>query len=236
MTTWTVSGWLAFCAASAVAGLAVVRMREQAARVARASHEVRGGLAVVWLALGRGGAGPPETIAAQLARARRALDDLDAAAAAPDELVDLAALARSVAQGFPRVTVTAFGPAWVRGDAAALGQAASNLVANAVEHGAPPVRVRAESAAGTVRVEVTDAGPGLTGPLAELVRRARGSRSRRGHGLAIAADVAERHGGRLATAPAEAGSRLVLTLPAAAAPEPRTAPAPPPAAVRHRGQ
>jgi len=162
VTPWVLSGWLAFAAASAVASVALARMREQSARVARASHELRGGLAMVWLALGRGDGVPPDTIAAQLARARRALDDLDEAAAAPDELVDLAALARTVAQGFPRVAVTAFGPAWVRGDAGALGQACSNLVANAVEHGALPVRVRAETAGGTARLEVSDGGPGFT--------------------------------------------------------------------------
>ena len=60
-----------------------------------------------------------------------------------------------------------------------------------------------------------DDGPGLPAPVAELVRRSRGLR---GHGLAVAEDVAARFGGRLASAPSEHGARLVLELPTAAAP------------------
>jgi signal transduction histidine kinase len=87
-----------------------------------------------------------------------------------------------------------------------------------VEHGGGAVRVRASRvASGRVRVEVSDGGPGLPAPVAELVTAARGRRARRGHGLAIAAGIAERHGGRLAAAPSAHGARLVLDLPCAAA-------------------
>ncbi len=65
------------------------------------------------------------------------------------------------------------------------------------------------------RIEVRDAGPGLPAPMDELVVAARGRRSARGHGLAIAAAVAESHGGRLASLPATRGAHLVLELPAA---------------------
>ena len=54
----------------------------------------------------------------------------------------------------------------------------------------------------------------LPAPLAVLTARARGGRGNRGRGLAIASDIAERHGGSVATAPASRGARLVLELPA----------------------
>jgi signal transduction histidine kinase len=142
------------------------------------------------------------------------------------------------------------GRALVRADPVRLAQACGNLVANAVEHGASPVRVRGRVLAGRVRVEVEDAGPGLPGPERELVdgsgrgrgmdwrwrpgargremnwRRPPGERGGaltrrrapvppRGRGLAIAAGIAERHGGRLAAAPSAAGACLVLELPCA---------------------
>jgi signal transduction histidine kinase len=131
----------------------------------------------------------------------------------------------------------------VLGDRLRLAQACGNLVVNAIEHGAAvgsrnsllvrdvvgrsrvplfedgpeprTVRVRSYTAGGRARIEVTDCGPGLPAPVGELVAAARGRRSVRGHGLAIAAAVAERHGGRLALLPAARGAHLVLELPAA---------------------
>jgi len=64
-----------------------------------------------------------------------------------------------------------------------------------------------------IRIEVSDWGPGLPAPVAQLARRAHGGRGSRGRGLAIAAAIAEDHGGRLAAAPSEHGARLVLELP-----------------------
>jgi signal transduction histidine kinase len=69
--------------------------------------------------------------------------------------------------------------------------------------------------AGHVRVEVSDVGPGLPAPIPRLVAAARGRRTTRGHGLAIAASIAERHGGRLTAAPSTRGARIVLELPEA---------------------
>jgi signal transduction histidine kinase len=135
------------------------------------------------------------------------------------------------------------GEGCVIGDRLRLAQACGNLVANAIEHGGalelagdhPPrlfgardesrlfdyegdqrtVRVSASRVGGRIRIEVRDRGPGLPAPVAGLVAAARGRRSPRGHGLAIAAAVAERHGGRLASLPAARGAHLVLELPAA---------------------
>jgi signal transduction histidine kinase len=93
-----------------------------------------------------------------------------------------------------------------------IAQAVANLVSNAAEHGGGVVRVRVHGAGERVRVEVADDGPGLPAPVETLVRAHTG---RRGHGLAIAAAIAEDHGGRLSALPARAGARVVLELPAA---------------------
>jgi signal transduction histidine kinase len=106
-------------------------------------------------------------------------------------------------------------PTAVFADPLRLAQACANLVANAAEHGGGVVRVRVVAQEGRVRLEVADDGPGLPAPVGVLAAAARGRSGRRGHGLAIAVGIAERHGGRLAALPARAGARLVLELPAA---------------------
>ena len=104
--------------------------------------------------------------------------------------------------------------ALVNGDRLRLAQAVSNLVANALEHGPGRVELTARIVGRShVRIEVIDEGPGLPASLAELTRRARGGRGRRGRGLAIAAEIAERHGGRLVAAPSTRGARIGLELP-----------------------
>jgi signal transduction histidine kinase len=105
----------------------------------------------------------------------------------------------------------------VVGDRVRLAQAIDNLIANAVEHGGGEVGVRGSVESGAVRIEITDGGPGLSAPIAELTRRACRGRRGRGRGLAIASDSARAHGGRLAAAPSERGARLILELPAAGA-------------------
>ena len=114
----------------------------------------------------------------ELQRAALALEDLVAAgsgrrAGARSELVDVGALLDDAAEAW-RPLAAAFGAALlveplrgralVRADPVRLAQACGNLVANAVEHGAGPVRVRGRVVAGRVRVEVNDAGPGLPAP------------------------------------------------------------------------
>jgi len=120
----------------------------------------------------------------------------------------------STATGSESPAVADPASARVSGDPLRLAQACGNLVANAVEHGGGLVHVRVLPAGGHVRVEVADDGPGLPAPVTALVAAARGRRSHRGHGLAIAAAIARRHGGRLTTAPSERGARVVLELPA----------------------
>ena len=103
----------------------------------------------------------------------------------------------------------------MRADPVRLAQACGNLVANAVEHGASPVRVRGRVLAGRVRVEVDGRGAGPADAGQPPRRPARRRGAPRGRGLAIAARIAERHGGRLAAAPSARGACLVLELPSA---------------------
>jgi signal transduction histidine kinase len=192
----------------------------------------------------------------ELRRAARALEDLGGDAPADRrELVDVCALARAHAPAWQAVAaahaaelrldvITEVAPAAVvplrprRGvssgplgsttvfaDPVRLAQACANLVANAAEHGGGVVRVRVAAVGDRVRFEVADDGPGLPAPVAALAGRARNGR--RGHGLAVAAAVAARHGGRLTAAPARSGARLVLALPAAMPAAPARATAPP---------
>jgi signal transduction histidine kinase len=215
VTAWVLLAW--------VLATSVSYVRERS-RLARASHEVRGPLCTAQLALeGLERSARVEAIGLELSRAALALDDLarprrrDALA-----VVDVGALLADAADAW-RALAEAHGVGLevdpgggrVLGDRLRLAQACANLVANAIEHGGCLVRVRSSAAGGRVRVEVQDAGPGLPAPVGELVAAARGRRSARGHGLAIVAAVAERHGGRLASLPASSGARLVLELPEA---------------------
>src|SRR6185295_17886253 len=102
----------------------------------------------------------------------------------------------------------------VRGDRVRLAQAVGNLLANALEHGEGRVTLAARSLADWVRIEVSDDGAGLPAPVADLARRPRAGRGRRGRGLRIASDIAGRHGGRLVSAPSGGGARLAIELPA----------------------
>ena len=85
----------------------------------------------------------------------------------------------------------------------ALSRAVGNLLANALRHGAAPIRMEAREAGGRLRIAVVDSGQGIS-PLdaAALTRPfARGNSARSGDGtglgLAIAERVAAAHGGCL---------------------------------------
>ncbi len=98
-------------------------------------------------------------------------------------------------------------------------RALSNLVDNAVSHGAPPVRLRARDEGGQIVVEISDAGRGIAPEdraraLAPFVQLdpARG-RGGSGLGLAIATRFAEASGGALALEERPGGgllARMVL--------------------------
>jgi signal transduction histidine kinase len=230
--------WVVAVAACGVAGFAWRELRRGRELVARACHELRGPLTAAHLALyaeARGGerrggrpGGRLAAVELELRRATLALEDLAAArsgrrAADRAELVDVGDLLTHQAETWEAIAPV-FGcalrvgatptEALVRGDRIRLAQAVGNLLANALEHGAGTVELGARAQAGRVRIEVCDEGAGLPAPVAELARRPRAGRGRRGRGLAIASDIVARHGGRLVSAPSAGGARLAIELPA----------------------
>jgi signal transduction histidine kinase len=231
------AGLLGWLLATVGLGLAAFWRRELGRRrelVARACHELRGPMTAARLALasmGRRREAPEDRLAGldlELRRAGRALDDLAAARSgrrlidrdepvAVDELLEDQHASWGVVAGAYGCRVLLGGAprgAVVQGDRVRLAQALGNLVANSVEHGGGTIELSARRVGRRhVRLEVIDQGPGLPAPVGELTRGARGGRGSRGRGLAIAAEIAHRHGGRIAAAPAEHGARVGIELP-----------------------
>jgi signal transduction histidine kinase len=105
----------------------------------------------------------------------------------------------------------------VNADRLALERILANLVGNALRYGKPPVVVRADPAAESLRVTVQDEGPGVPPELVPRLfeRFERGSIGQgSGLGLSIAQAFARAHGGDLVYANGEnGGARFELTLP-----------------------
>jgi signal transduction histidine kinase len=223
-----VGGWLAALAGLAVAIAWRASLGRLAEAVARASHELRGGIGAARLGLAlaeRTGELPPSRLRAlelELERAALALEDLDGRR--PERAVECFEVGELLADSVEAWQAAAAlrggelrlswmgGEAIVIGDRVRLAQATGNLIANAIEHGGGAIEVRGRVEGMVVRIEVSDHGPGLPAPVAELVHRRR-TRDGRGRGLGIAAAVVNCHGGRLSAAPSTCGARLVLELP-----------------------
>jgi signal transduction histidine kinase len=229
---WELGGWA--CAAAALGTVAVLRHREEArlALVAEASHELRGPVTAVQLGLaGLARDAEPErarraaALDLELRRAGLALADLAAAPAgrrAPDRPgpVDVADVLAEAAEAWTPVA-RAFGgrielepcTEWwvVRADRVRLAQALGNLVANAIEHGRPPVVLRARRVAQKLGSRWRTRAPGS----ARCPKATGGGAhaGRRGHGLAVAARVAAASGGRLVTGHEPAWRTVALELP-----------------------
>jgi signal transduction histidine kinase len=228
-------GWLLALAAGVsllwLRGVLSARME----LVARACHELRGPITVARLGvelLARDrerGADALRAIDLELATAGLALEDLSAALSGrrgpwrPDA-VDVTALLGESCDAFrplARARGVELDLRWrgghrvVHADRIRLAQATGNLLANAIEHGTGRVELRGGARDdGRVEIEVADGGAGLPAPVEELTARPRGGAGRRGRGLAIAAEIAERHGGRLDATSDEGGSRVSVSLPA----------------------
>jgi signal transduction histidine kinase len=234
----------------ALAG-ALRRRRARGERARTALHEVRGPLCAVELAVAlsaRQGRLPAErarAIELELARARRALSELEEChrprgrrvpTSSPPlvEVVDLAELLsdsceawRAQAELHGRSLLCRWlGPrAYCLGDRVRLAQVSGNLIANALEHGAGTVLVEGElilARRALARIAVSDEGPGLPGAVMTLARRSATARrfrpgvASRGRGLEVVLGIVAAHGGRLGAAPCERGARLVVELPACA--------------------
>ena len=207
-------------------------------------HELRGALAAIQLGLLALERRVPsklfddrlDVLRTQAERARVAVDDVDdiRLARTPGhvrrDLVELGALVRrrvaawsSLAEMRRRAVELRWtiGPAVVCAEPARIGQALDNLIVNALDHGSGLVRVTGVMGDDTVRVAVSDQGPGISRPLREVMRSP--WQGRHGHGLAVAARVAELHGGRLTAGSARTGSRVEIELPLVEAPRARDA-------------
>jgi signal transduction histidine kinase len=216
---------LALCLVLAVAALggrrATRTLRERAARVA---HEVRGPLTAAHLALhgaARRGEVAPVLVAAlelELRRATLALEDPALARPGDVDLHDLLTCQLrtwhdvAAAHGATLTLEPGPGTAVVHADALRVAQATSNVVANAIEHGGGHIAIRTTLVADRIRIEVADDGPGLPASIAELARRPRAGRGRRGRGLAIATGVLAHCGGRLCALPTRSGIAIELPL------------------------
>jgi signal transduction histidine kinase len=235
------SGWVTFAPGAMFGALVscAVAMRVATHRRKALSgplHELRGALAAIQLGLfalerrctSSVFADRVDALRTQAERAHVAVEDVDdirlarGSATGRRELVEVGALVRrrvGAWSGLAEVRRRAvelrwsIGPAVVRADTGRVGQALDNLIVNALDHGCGIVRVTGVRTEETVRIAVADQGPGITQPLREIMQSP--WRGRHGHGLAVAARVAELHGGRLTATSAQRGSRIEIELPLA---------------------
>jgi len=101
-------------------------------------------------------------------------------------------------------------------DPLVLERVVSNLVANAVRYGAPPIRICAQQRDRHLRIAVEDCGPGVPKELeGRIFDRFASGGGETGHGLglAIARAYAQAHGGDLFYDPRPGGARFELLLP-----------------------
>jgi signal transduction histidine kinase len=195
-------------------------------RLNRAIHELRRPLQA--LTLLEDGAGPPS--GSQPAAGRSGLLEMVSAA--------LAELDRTVNGGKPQPAVRPFccrelllaslerwrsaaagaggfkvfwdaGPALVEGDPVGMAQAFDNLIANALEHGGPPLVITGATVAGKLRVTVANG----RAPAGDIARR--NGDPRHGHGTSVISEVASAHHGRFALCRTGGGCVAALELPLA---------------------
>lgn len=203
--------------------LAVVRGRRRRGRsrmrANRALHELRRPLQVLAL-------GAEAPFAPQVEQAIAALGDLDAALnggaqGLRRELLDLRLVVEDAADRWGAVPGGArVGVRWraadahVLGDRARIGQALDNLLANALEHGGGAALIECTICARGIRIAVCSRGAHRRSP-------GRPSR-RRGHGLAVVAEVAAAHGGEATNPRREGGGTMAaIVLPLASAKPPQ---------------
>ena len=202
-----------------------VRTTRRREALNRALHELRRPLQALVL-LGEGERRAPEATRLHLELALDALRDLDreinpgaveARERAPADARRLAAAAlerweaEAVRRGRRLDLDWSAGDALLLCDPPRLARALDNLIVNALEHGDGTIRLRATRAAGRLRLAVQD------GEMRAQPVRLEGSRRgpRRGHGLAIAGEIAAEHGGRLRIAGTRGGVEARIELPIA---------------------
>lgn len=147
---------------------------------------------------------------------------------AMDELIDLVSVVddrveavRPAANGIRLNWVKPTRPARVTGSAAALRRAVTALLDNAIRHAQSTVDISVTVTGDTVRLRITDDGPGIAEDvLPQLFTRfgsfstTAGGRQGHGLGLALVAEIAQRHRGSVKAANSGAGgAELLLSLP-----------------------
>jgi two-component system, OmpR family, osmolarity sensor histidine kinase EnvZ len=139
-----------------------------------------------------------------------------------DTTVDLAQVVVAAARlvQLPEDAVRTCPNALVRGNHSLLQRLVTNLLENAVKHGAPPVQAEVLRDGDRVVLHVTDRGAGIVDPQRMLKPFERGDASRgkagAGLGLAVVARIVARHGGELVIDQApQGGARVSVLLPAA---------------------
>jgi two-component system, OmpR family, sensor kinase len=190
------------------------RREDERAFLLEVAHEVAGPLTLVHYHLDRlrleSGGDPRLRAASDAAREllRTSQDLLVVARGELDrpiahELLDLRALVTRVADEYPGIRIEAGDAAEVAGDPERLMQVVRNLVRNAVQASGGPEGVSVVLRAGSDDhvLEVRDAGPGMTPEtLARAFERGYSTGRGSGVGLAVAKDLAERHGGSVRVA------------------------------------
>jgi two-component system, sensor histidine kinase and response regulator len=149
----------------------------------------------------------------QLAPQRRAIDAVELIGAVTEELHAAASVAELELVVLAETTQ-------LFADRDLMHRVLANLIDNAIRH-APSgsaIRVSARTVAGGVELKVSDAGPGIPGPLREKVfeRFMTGgkdaTRSNRGLGLAFCKAAVEAHGGRIWVEDAAPGAVFCVRL------------------------
>jgi signal transduction histidine kinase len=204
--------------------------------VAVASHELRTPATSVYGALATIRARPElpaetrdelfEVAYTQADRLRRLLEqlldlsrlDAKTLSVTPRPVVLRTLLNEIVAEAVPagtEVRISAPDDLAVVADPLVLDRVLSNLLANSLRHGSPPIVVAAERRDRHVRIAVEDGGDGIPEHLQLRLfeRFARGEGGGTGLGLAIAQAYARAHGGDLVYDPASGSSRFELIVP-----------------------
>ena len=198
----------------------------------RALHELRRPLQALTLLEETGGPPPPGPVAAR----RGLIELLGLAAGELDDAVNgrtiarvrrpvschelvLASLERHRPAAAESDEIRVFwdaGPAVIEADPGRVAQALDNLLANALEHGAPPVVITGAAVAGKLRITIANAAERDEGGERAANGKAQRRRDpRRGHGVSVVSEVAAAHRGRFALCRTGSGCVAALELPLA---------------------
>ncbi|MGE5638941.1 MAG: ATP-binding protein [Clostridia bacterium] len=157
-------------------------------------------------------------------RALHAASSLEVTRVPLDALVNDAVRAHRLAAASKGLRLLVEAPSEaIDADAEKLRSIVDNLVSNAVKFSPPggTIRIQARVSGGEASIEVIDSGPGIPAEERESIfnlffrgkTKAEGGVKSSGLGLAIARELAEAHGGRIAVVPGGAGGHFRVTLP-----------------------